>query len=328
MTRITFRRGHVLTGPVLVGPVLVGTVLVGTVLLGGCLAISACSGTASPSSASAGVGTVHRAQAGGPVNGTNPGSAGPRGALSQNEGSAQPTAKLTPASQSIIYTAGLTIRSASAMATAKRVTAIVTAAGGYTSSENAVASQHGGTVSLQVKVPVTAYAQVLTELSAPSLGKQIKITQNATDVTQQVANVNSLVTSEQDAIAALQSLLKHAASVSSLLQVQQQISNDESYLQSLQAQQRALDHETSYATITLTLLSTSHPAKSHRHAARHGFLGGLAAGWHALGHATVLVLTALGAALPFLIVVVILAGLAYDGRRRFVRRKAGPTAAG
>jgi Domain of unknown function (DUF4349) len=300
----------------------------GALLLVACLSLAACSGAAAPSAVSAGPATVHGAPAGQPVNGAAQGSAGASDGLGQSSGSAHQTARLTPASQSIIYTAGLTIRSASAMATAKRVTAIVTAAGGYTSSENAVAGQHGGTVSLQVKVPVTAYAQVLTDLSAPALGKQIKITQNATDVTQRVANVDSLVTSEQDAIAALQGLLKHAASVTSLLQVQQQISNDESYLQSLQAQQRALNHETSYATISLTLLSTAHHANAGRHHARHGFLGGLIAGWHALGRATVAVLTALGAALPFLIIAAILAGLAYAGRRRLVRRKAGPTTAG
>jgi hypothetical protein len=328
MTWITSGRGPVLKGPVLKGPVLRGTAVSGALLLVACLSLAACSGTAAPSAAPAGVGTVHGGPAGEPVNGAASGSSGVNSGLSQNTGPARQTARLAPASQSIIYTAGLTIRSASAMATAKRVTTIVTAAGGYTSSENAVAGQHGGTVSLQVKVPVTAYAQVLAELSAPALGKQIKITQNATDVTQQVANVNSLVTSEQDAITALQGLLKHAASVTSLLQVQQQISNDESYLQSLQAQQRALNHETSYATITLTLLSRAHHANAGRHQARHGFLGGLIAGWHALGHATVAVLTGLGAALPFLIIVVILAGLAYAGRRRLVRRKAGPTAAG
>jgi hypothetical protein len=180
-----------------------------------------------------------------------------------------------------------------------------------------------------LKVPVPAYQQVLGQLSSPALGKQLSMQQQATDVTQQVADVNSLVTSEQDAIAALQGLLKRAAGVSGLLQVQQEISNDESTLNSLLAQQRALDHETTYGTVTMTLVSPPHAAVHKKKAvSRHSFFSGLAAGWRALRHATAWVLTAFGAALPFLVVVVVLAGIGYAGRRRFVSRRPGPTAAG
>ena len=151
--------------------------------------------------------------------------------------------------------------------------------------------------------------------------------QQAADVTAQIADVNSLVTSEQDAIRALQGLLGRAGSVSGLLDVQEQISADESTLNSLLAQQRALDHETTYATVTMALVS---PRPRHHAAAagRHGFLAGLSAGWRALRHATAWVLTAAGAALPFLVVIVVLAGIGYAGWRRALRRRARPTAAG
>jgi threonine/homoserine/homoserine lactone efflux protein len=121
--------------------------------------------------------------------------------------------------------------------------------------------------------------------------------------------------------------------VSGLLQVQQQISADESTLNSLLAQQRALDHETTYATVTMTLVSPPSHAIVHKKTTRHGFVGGLAAGWRALKHATAAVLTAFGAALPFLIVVFVLGGIGYLIWRRFLRRgaapaKPGPAAAG
>ncbi len=252
-------------------------------------------------------------------------------ATARLDGAAIQTAKLAPASQSIIYTATLTVRAPSVTAAAKRAISIVVAAGGYTADEQAASGtpgQPGRMVTLTLKIPVPAYQTVLAQLSSPTLGKQVAMQQQATDVTQQVADVNSLVTSEQDAIAALQGLLKRAASVSGLLQVQQQISSDESTLNSLLAQQRALDHETAYATVNLTLLS---PRRAVRHVAkpaRHGFVAGLAAGWRAFRHATAWVLTALGAALPFLIVVIVLAGVGYAGRRRIVRlirRGPGPT---
>jgi uncharacterized protein DUF4349 len=297
--------------------------LAGAGLLAGCLLLSACS---SGPLASADAPAAHKIATGQPASAAfgAQGSA----AASNGPGVTRPAARVVPGSQSIVYIASLTLRSANAMATAKRAVAIVTGAGGYTSSENALAVRSGGTVRLQVKVPVPAYAQVLAKLSSPALGTQIALTQQATDVTQEVADVDSLVTSQQDAIAALQGLLRRAGSIGALLQVQQQISNDESTLESLQAQQRALDHETSYATISMTLLSRHHRAPAHRSQSGRGFLAGLAAGWRALGHATVAVLTALGAALPFLIVAVILAGVGYAGRRRFARRRTGPDALG
>ena len=58
----------------------------------------------------------------------------------------------------------------------------------------------------------------------------------------------------------------------------------------------------------------------HHHrkpASKRGFLSGLAAGWRTLRHATAWLLTALGAALPFLILALVLAALGYLGWRRF-----------
>jgi Domain of unknown function (DUF4349) len=300
-----------------------GAALSAAALLAGCLLLTACSAGTSESSASASAPGIHgaAAPAAQPANG--------QGRAAGGQAASQ-TARLAPLNQSIIYTASVTLRSANAMTTANRAVAIVTAAGGYTSAENAVAgsAKSGGTVSLTLKIPVPVYQQVLAELSAPSLGKRVSLTQQATDVTQEVADVNSLVRSEQAAITALQGLLRHAANISQLLDVQQQISTDESSLESLQARQRALNHETSYATVNMTLLSVVHRTPPRTRHAGGGFVSGLGAGWRALRHATALMLTALGATLPFLIIAAILAGLGYAGRRRIVRRRAGPTEAG
>jgi hypothetical protein len=307
--------------------------LAGAVLISGCLLLSACSGNSSTMSASAPGLAEHAAN--GAVRAAAPASANGLAIGSGSAGQrAVQTAKLTPASQSIIYTASLTVRAPNVTAAAQWAISIVVAAGGYTADEQATSGTHGPagqTVSLTLKIPVPSYQAVLAQLSSPALGKQISMQQQATDVTQQVADVNSLVTSQEDAIAALQGLLKRAASVRGLLQVQQQISSGESTLNSLLAQQRALDHETAYATVNMTLLGPRRVVRHVAKPARHNFLTGLAGGWRAFRHATAWVLTALGAALPFLIVIIVLAGLGYAGRRRIVRHvrgRAGPTATG
>ena len=305
--------------------------IAGAVLLSGCLLLAACS--SGTGATSGGSGSERGAPESAPGRAPNAqhiagGTSTGDSAASPAGGTAAETAGLIRATQSIIYTASLTVRATDVGAAAEHAIAIVVGAGGYTADEQVSGRSPGKssreTVSLTLKVPVSSYQMVLGRLSSPTLGKQLAMQQHAIDVTQQVADVNSLVISEQDAIAALRGLLKRAASVPGLLQVQQQISQDQSYLNSLLSQQRALNQETSYATISMTLLSLR-PAAQSKIASKRGFLAGLAAGWRALRHATGLALTALGAVLPFLILILVLGGIGYLGWRRFGGRRATPT---
>lgn len=308
----------------------------GAILLAGCLLLTACGGSSPSSSSGASApgalprpghanAAVGSAATGQPVNG----SAAPAGRSSAGRGQATLTSGLAASSQSIVYTAAIELRAANVPATARRIIGIVESAGGYISAETAGSVRPAGagqTVSITLKIPVPVYDAVLGQLSSPALGRQLSMHRQASDVTQEVANVGSLVTSEEDAITALDGLLQHAASVDDLLQVQQQISADESTLNSLQAQQRALNDETSYATVTMTLVPPPHGAPRTKPAG-HSFLTGLRSGWRALRHAAGWLATAIGAVLPFLIIVAVLAALGYAGRRRYVRRRIVPPAA-
>jgi len=308
-------------------------------LTGAGLLIAACGAASSSGSGSGAASSANRAAAG-TVNGAagehsaaQPPVPAPAGApaFSSAGGSTAATgARLLPVSQSIIMTASLTVRVTSAGQAAATAAKYVTGAGGYTAGEQAQLSPSGRqrqTVSMTLKVPQAGYGAALSQLAR--LGRETLLQQQSTDVTQQVADVASRVTSQQDAIGQLRSLLKRAGTVSGLLQVQQQISGDESSLEALQAQQRALDRETSYATISLLLLGPKpHAVVHHRqHAGHHGFVGGLASGWRGLGHATTWLLTVLGAVLPFAAAVAVLGGAGFLLWRRFARRRAAPTPA-
>jgi hypothetical protein len=313
------------------------------ILIAGCLLLTACGGsssTSAPNTASApgalshaehqnaAAGSGFRGSVAAPAGSTATGSSS-AGNSSGGSSSAALTAGLAPANQSIVYTASIELRVANAGATARRITGLVESAGGYISAEtagSARSSRTGQTIDITLKIPVPAYDAVLGQLSSPALGTQLSMHQQATDVTQEVANVSSLVTSEQAAITALDGLLQRAASVSDLLQVQQQISADESTLNSLLAQQRALNDETSYATVSMTLVPPHHAAPAKKQPG-HSFLTGLRTGWRALRHAAGWLATALGTVLPFLAILVVLAALGYAGRRRYLRRRIGPPAA-
>ena len=228
------------------------------------------------------------------------------------------TARLAPAS-SIIYTAQLTVRAGNVTAAVAQATQIAQDAGGYVSSETAsVNPDHPSeaTASVQLKIPVAAYPATLGQL-AGRLGTQLSRQQQAQDVTQQVADVNSQVTSDEAAIAQLRALLSHAGSVGDLLSVQNQINQEETSLESMQAQQRALSHETSYATVTLTLLGPKATPLVHPPT----LAGGFGAGWHALRITVSWTLAFLGAIAPFAAILAVAGYAIYRGRRWLTRRR-------
>lgn len=227
--------------------------------------------------------------------------------------------------QQIIYTASLTVRARNVSAAADTAASYVTDAGGYVSNEQQTADQGGGqgtTISAEFKIPAAQYLVVLPELRK-NLGTELAFSEQAQDVTQQVADVNSRVASTQAAIAQLRTLLSRAGSISDLLSVQQEINSQQADLEALLAQQEALAHETTYATVTLTLVSKKPPVVRH-HPTSGGFLGGLKSGWHGLVTAVSWLLTALGTLLPFLIPLGLLTWLGFWARRRLLRRRTPP----
>jgi len=301
--------------------------MIGSVLLGGGMFLAGCSAGSSNSGASssgAAAKTAGRGAAAAPAMGSAPSAAARSNPGAQDTGT---TARLAPAS-SIIYTAQLTVRAGNVGSAAAQAAQIAEGAGGYVSNETAtVDPDHPSeaTASVQLKIPVASYPGALGQLSH-RLGTQLALQQQAQDVTQQVADVNSQVGSDLAAIAQLRALLSHAGSVGDLLSVQNQINQEESSLESLQAQQRALSHETTYATVTLSILGPKAKPAPHRQKAPPTLAGGLGAGWRALRIAVSWTLAVLGAIAPFAIVLAVGGFLAYRGRRWLNRRRpaAGP----
>jgi Domain of unknown function (DUF4349) len=302
----------------------VAGLIISGVLLGGGMFLAGCSGGSS-SGASSSEAAGQAAAANQPVRAAAP-SAGAFGNAG-GQGGTGTTARLAPAS-SIIYTAQLTVRARDVSSAAAQAAQIAGGAGGYVSSETvAVNPDHpsAATASVQLKIPVAAYPATLGQLGH-RLGSQLALQQQAQDVTQRVADVNSQVVSDQAAIAQLRTLLSHAGSVGDLLSVQNQINSEESNLESMQAQQRALSHETSYATVTLTILGPKAKPVPHHRKAPPTLAGGFGAGWHALGVAVSWTLAFLGAIAPFAVVLAVAGYVVYRGRRWLNRRRpaAGP----
>jgi hypothetical protein len=295
------------------------------VLTGGLVLIAGCTAGSSMSDAASGSALANGA-AHAPVPAGVPAAGPTAGSLPASGGAARAgTADLVASPASIIYTAQLTIRAQSVSQAATRATLIAQQAGGYVSQENTSAGA-GATASIMLKIPVSAYPGALGQLSS-DLGTQLSLTEQAQDATGQVADVNSQVTSDEAAIAQLRTLLAHAGSVGDLLNVQNQINTEESALEQMQAQQRALSGETSYATVTLTVLGPKAKPVVHHHKAKPsspGLTGGAKAGWHALRVTLAWVLAVLGALAPFAAIAALAAYAAYRTRRWLLHRRHRP----
>jgi len=310
----TGRTRHGVVAGLTIGSVLLG----GGMFLAGCSAASSSSANSSSASSSYGAAKAAAGQAV-PAPALAPAASA---AARSAPGSTGTTARLAPAS-SIIYTAQLTVRADNVGSAADQAAQIAEGAGGYVSSETVSADPDHpseATASVQLKIPVASYTGTLGQL-ASRLGTQLALQQQAQDVTEQVADVNSQVTSDEAAIAQLRALLSHAGSVGDLLSVQNQINEEESGLESMQAQQRALSHETTYATVTLTLLGPKAKPVVHRPKAPPTLAGGLGAGWHALRVTVSWTLAFLGAIAPFVAIAAIAGFVIYRGRRRLIGRK-------
>jgi hypothetical protein len=260
--------------------------------------------------------------------------AGPAGAAAGNAGGAaqaDSAARLVPVDQQLIYTAQLTVRASNVGTALSRAESIVTAAGGYVSAENSSGGPGqpaaAASASVTLKIPAAVYQATLGELTGSGLGVQLALSQQAQDVTQQVADVGSRVASDEAAITQLRALLKDAGNVGGLLSVQDQINSEESDLESMLAQQQALNHETAYATVTLTILGPKAPAKAkakHKPVPPPGLASGLTGGWRAFRLTIDWLLAFIGAVAPFAAVVAVIGGAVWWARRRVAHRGRTP----
>ena len=291
----------------------------GLIMIGAAVLLSGCGGG---SGASSGPADRVGAPAGAPRAAQGPAQAGPAGAAfggsavhaggagtgathsAGRAGTAGSTSRMLAAGADVVYTASMAVQVRDVSEAVARAAGLASQAGGYVSAENAAfrpAQAAAPSATIQLKIPVPRYPATLRLLAG--LGTQTALRQQADDVTAQVADTASRAASDRAAISQLRTFLSRAGSISALLTVQGQISQQESALEAMQAQQRALNRETAFATVSLTLTGPKpHHARAHhpRRRARTagGFIGGITAGWKALVAVVNGLLTGLGAVLP------------------------------
>lgn len=221
--------------------------------------------------------------------------------------------------RAVVHTADLSVEVDDVAAAVDDAKKWVVEADGYVAGQtlnNETSGVPRGSATL--KVPEKSFEDALAAMG--DLGRQVNLQSNADDVTEEVADVDSRVTSAQSTLKRLRGLLDDADSVSDVLAVETEITSRTSELESLQARQKALQNQTAYATINLELMPPDSFVPEKDPDESIGFLGGLRQGWSALVDFGQGASVVIGTLLPFLVVLAVLASpFALWWRRRRAR---------
>ncbi|MFE0450589.1 DUF4349 domain-containing protein [Streptomyces sp. NPDC058914] len=234
------------------------------------------------------------------------GEAGAADAAKEGAGASgsRPSAAPTLPVNRIIRTATLTVQVADVPKALDEARTTTENAGGYVGDETTTRDEEGAEhTRVVLRVPVEKYDDVLSGLQGA--GKLLERTAKAQDVTDQVVDVDSRITSQRASVARIRELMDQATALSDVVTLEGELSRREADLEALLARQASLKDRTTMATITLTL-SEKPVAKKAKEDDEPGFLDALAGGWEALVTVLRWLAVAFGAVLPFAVVALVL----------------------
>jgi hypothetical protein len=195
-------------------------------------------------------------------------------------------------------------------------------------SQNETATDDEGDVKrarVVARIPSARFAEAMQSLEGAA--ELIASSSNIDDVTTKVIDNKIRLAVQQRSIRRIALLLDRAESIRDIVNIEAQLSRRQAELGSLQRQQAYLADQTSMATITVSLERTkAKPEPKEKKADEKGFVAGLDKGWTGFKNVAVGLATATGAALPFLVVLVLLGVPAWSAVRRVARRRTAPAA--
>ncbi|MFF0264269.1 DUF4349 domain-containing protein [Kribbella sp. NPDC004536] len=205
--------------------------------------------------------------------------------------------------RAIIKTGSLTVEGDDVSAMRQKAVTAIAGLDGQVASEDT-----DGNITqsnLVLKIPTKSFETAIQQLS--ELGKRLQIHQESEDVTEQVVDVASRIQSQRASLERMRVLMTKANTIGDIVSVESELTRREADLEALLAKQKNLALQTDLATLTLTLTEKGKPPVKTEPKKATGFLAGLKGGWHAFTAVFSALATALGALLPFLILLAIIA---------------------
>jgi hypothetical protein len=217
--------------------------------------------------------------------------------------------------RAIIYTGSITVRVANVNEAAAKATAIAAGAGGFIGGDKRSSGSGSAEASLELRVPAARFSAVVDQLAG--LGKEEQRGLSTEDVTEQTLDLDARIATQTARVTSGRALLARAKTLSELVMLEGEVAKREADLASLTAKKRRLADLTALSTITVVLLDPQAVVDDTGDDDPAGFLGGLKGGWNALVASLAVLLTVLGALLPWLIAIGLPIWAAYWLYRRY-----------
>lgn len=224
------------------------------------------------------------------------------------------------ADRQVVTTATASLAVDDPLAGAQQVSELVESVGGRVDqrTERAPSEEDGseGAADLVVRVPSDALTGVLDDLA--DLGDVEDVSVSRSDVTATAVDLDARISALQTSVARLQALMDAAGSVEDLLAAEEILAERQGELESLQSQRALLADQVELATLSVHL----EPFGVAPTGGPDGFVEGLGTGWRALTSALGAAVVVLGIAVPWLVVVALLAAVVLVPVRLARRRTA------
>ncbi|MDG4779157.1 DUF4349 domain-containing protein [Micromonospora sp. WMMD961] len=215
--------------------------------------------------------------------------------------------------RAIIYTGTMRVQVDDVDVAARETVAVATRAGGFVGGDQRRSADEDAVAELQLRVPAPKFAGVVEEIS--KLGTQQSREIDTQDVTEETVDLDARITSQRARVDSARRLLSRATTITDLVTLENELGRREADLASLEAKKRRLADLTALSTITVSLAGPA-TKKATEEKSETGFLVGLKGGWKAFVASLTVLLTVLGALLPWLALGVPVAVLLLVLRRR------------
>ncbi|RKS77670.1 uncharacterized protein DUF4349 [Motilibacter peucedani] len=257
--------------------------------LGGCSAGGA-SGSAG-SSASADVGAAPA-----PASAPMAAPAASSGAAAEGSSAGGTAARTALHPQALVVTVGRTVRVRDVAKAVAGASALAQRLGGHVEGEDGRDDPEDRAAAREQVVLRVPPARVDALVSGvEGYGDVLVRTRKDLDVTQQVQDVDARLANARASVARVRQFYARAKDVKDVVLMEGELSRRVADLESLEAQHATLSDSTTLATVTVTFVGRSAVVPVHR----TGFTAGLHSGADAFAASVTVVLTALGAVLPF-----------------------------
>jgi hypothetical protein len=225
--------------------------------------------------------------------------------------------------RAIIAHGEVMLRSPDVAGTRADVRRLVDRYDGEVTSEQTDSDENGEAVTarLVLRVPSTDFGRAMESLR--HVAELAYASADAKDVTTKVIDTRVRLRAQRRSVARVEQLLDRAQDLRDIVLIESELSRRQASLDSLEQQSAYLADQTSMATISVEV-DRQEKETAPRDEDHTGFLTGLAAGWHGLTAVAVGLATALGAALPFLVVLAVLLLAAWPFLRVLRRRRTPP----